>query len=47
MLGVMLVEPPKAGSQAARQLLIPSDFLPSILLTKANPSKGGDAKLRD
>jgi hypothetical protein len=43
----MLVEPPKAGSQAACPFEIPPCFLPSILLTKANPSKGGDAKLRD
>jgi hypothetical protein len=49
VLRAMLVEPPKVGSRAAaRRLFIPRPASSkAYLLTKANPSKGGDAKLRD
>ena len=44
--GIMPVGPPEGKGRAAEPGVAKLSF-PKILLTKANPSKDGDAKLRD
>jgi hypothetical protein len=43
----MPVGPPKAGGEWRYSPSYPAALLPEYLLTKANPPKGGDAKLRN